>query len=635
MKAMLIHWGWRLLGALLGVLVGIGLAVGLGDAIGKALDISNFEGGRGYFVLLVLIPLFGLSGLILGALMIYWKWQWNLGIVLSLCVVGGLFVWTHRDAFIPPPPQVEAIGNFQLLTYDSEDWGQYYALRYRDEPFTIEGRAGLFGDQIASYQTLNTVITFTLPLSSTAPAFIVNVGDPNNSSFFYLVREEAGQATVTDLCATSGGVVAVDWLDVAPSDPTVSRNLVLRRAGLTGGRWLLLGDSCVLDVQTLTPYRFDTYPLGDGSDASLNQSKLPIGLSPDQHSFVRVGSQDVRDEGTGDFRGYVARLIVYDFIDNSSYTLPVERRTMRYGDVSMIDNAWLLHHFAWQATAGAPDRLVQRADFTLLPYQGYFSGLPDEPQYNLVPVKADLLDKLVGFLEQKYQAQQGATQRYDTSTYVDLQIGEQSITVGYSNDGYSEPKLSVWQGSSSEQTMRDDKLIEAIGRSFDQVLRTGVYDMLFLGDPVAVTIPEIEGVKRFTDLAQEHVTTPVQYAQTPPVGGQHSSQWLNCGIYNVPVQNEHAVHSLEHGAVWITYQPALPADQVATLKTLTKAGSYRLLSPYPGLPSPIVASAWGLQLQVETAADPRLEAFVKTYENRSDGPEYGAPCSGGIGDPEL
>ena len=613
--------------------MGVGLAVGLGDAIGKALDISNFEGGRGYFVLLVLIPLFGLSGLILGALMIYWQWRWNLGIVLTLCAAGGLFVWTHRDAFIAPPPQVEAIGNFQLLTYDSEDWGQYYQLRYRDKPFSIEGRAGMFGDDTATYTTLNSVITFTLPITLTTPVFVVNVGDPNNSSFFYLVHEVDEQATVTELCATSGGVVAADWLDSAPSDPTASRNLVLRRAGLDGGRWLLLGDSCVLDVQTLTPYRFDTSPLGDGSATSLNQSRLPIGLSPDQHSLVRVGSQDVRDEGSGDFRGYVARLIVYDFVDNRSYTLPVDRRTMRYGDVSVIDNAWLLHHFAWQSAAGAHDRLIQRADFAPLPYQGYFSGLPDERQYNLVPAKAELLDKLVGFLEQKYQAKQGATQRYDTSTYVDLQIGEQSITVGYSNDSYSEPKVSVWQGSASAQTTRDGKRIEEIGRSFDQVLRTGVYDMLFLGDPVAVSIPGIEGVERFTDLSQEHVTAPVNYAQTPPVGGPHYSQWLNCGVYPTPVQNENAVHALEHGAVWITYQPDLPADQVATLKTLTKAGAYRLLSPYPGLPSPIVASAWGLQLQVETVADPRLEAFVKTYANRSDGPEYGAPCSGGIGDP--
>lgn len=633
MKAFWVHLAWRLLGALIGLLIGIGLAIGLGDAVGRALDISNFEGGRGYFVLLVLIPLFGLSGLILGALMIYGKWQWNLGIVLSLCAVGGLFVLTHRDAFIPPPPQVEAIGNFQLLTYDSEDWGQYYALRYRDEPLTIEGRAGMFGDQSASYQTLNAVVTVTLPLSNTAPALIVNVGDPNNSSFFYLVHEDAGQAAVTELCATSGGVVAVDWLDVPPSDPTASRDLVLRRAGLAGGRWLLLGDNCVLDVQTLTPYRFDTYPLGDGSEASLNQSKLPIGLSLDQHSFVRIGSQDVRDEGTGDFRGYVARLIVYDFVDNRSYTLPVDRRTMRYADVSVIDNAWLLHHFIWQTTAGAPDQLVQRTDFVPLPYQGYVSGLPDEQQYNWVPVKAELLDNLVGFLEQKYKATQIATQRYDTSTYVDLQIGEQPVTVGYSNDGYSEPKLSLWQSSVSGQTTRDGKLIDEIGRSFDQVLRTGVYDLLFLGDPVAVTISEIEGVARFNNLSQEHVTAPVNYEQTPPVGGPHYSQWLTCGVYTTPVQNENAVHSLEHGAVWITYQPDLPADQVATLQALTKAGSYRLLSPYPGLPSPIVATAWGLQLSVETAADPRLEAFVKTYENRIDGPEYGAPCSGGVGEP--
>lgn len=94
-----------------------------------------------------------------------------------------------------------------------------------------------------------------------------------------------------------------------------------------------------------------------------------------------------------------------------------------------------------------------------------------------------------------------------------------------------------------------------------------------------------------------------------------------------------AVHSLEHGAVWITYQPTLPADQIEQLQALTKAGPYRLLSPYPGLPSPIAVSAWGLQLQVADAADPRLATFVQTYENRKDGPEYGASCQGGVGTP--
>ncbi len=58
-------------------------------------------------------------------------------------------------------------------------------------------------------------------------------------------------------------------------------------------------------------------------------------------------------------------------------------------------------------------------------------------------------------------------------------------------------------------------------------------------------------------------------------------QWLNCGIYDQPVLNENAVHALEHGAVWITYNPDLSADDVQKLRDLMPS-SYIVLSPYPG-----------------------------------------------------
>lgn len=630
MKAIIIHWAWRLLGALVGLIIGGGLGLFLGEPIAKLLNISNFEGGRGYFVILVVVPLFALSGAVLGALMIYLRWQWNLAIGLVLLIALGGFLFSERAQFIDPPPQIETLGNFELLTYASESMGDYYQLRYRGEPFPIEGRAGMFGDKTATYPTLNAVITFTMPHSNTEPAFVVNVGDPNNSSFFYLVREVNGQAKVEYLSDTSSNVAA-DWLDAGRSDPTVARNLTLHRGRLEGGRWLLLGDNCVLDVQTLTAYRFDTYPLGDGSDAALNQFKLPLGLSPDQQSFVRVGSSDVRDWGTDEFRGSVALLIVYDFVDGASYTLPVDRLRMRYPAVEDIDAAWLAHHFVWQSTDGAHDRLVQRTDFTPLPYRGRLSGEGQGQEYHLVPVKAELLDNLVGFLEQKFKAVRLETAQYDTSTYIDLQIGKQTVNLGYTRDGYSAPSIGVWLEWQADQK---GAVLEEIAQRFDEVLRTGVYDGLFLGDPVAITAPVIEGVAQFPDLSQEHTTEPVTYAQTPPVGGKHHAQWLNCGVYSEPVQNELAVHALEHGAIWITYQPALPADQVAQLQALTKAGEYRLLSPYPGLSSPLVVSAWGLQLKLESATDPRLLEFVKAYENRSDGPEFGAPCRGGTGEPE-
>ncbi len=56
----------------------------------------------------------------------------------------------------------------------------------------------------------------------------------------------------------------------------------------------------------------------------------------------------------------------------------------------------------------------------------------------------------------------------------------------------------------------------------------------------------------------QHLEEPVTYTENPPVGGVHNPVWQNCGYYAAPIPNETAVHSLEHGAIWITYQPDLP-----------------------------------------------------------------------------
>jgi len=150
------------------------------------------------------------------------------------------------------------------------------------------------------------------------------------------------------------------------------------------------------------------------------------------------------------------------------------------------------------------------------------------------------------------------------------------------------------------------------------------------------TTQPIPGLDRFGNLSREHVTGPQTYAQVPPVGGAHNAIWENCGVYDSPVPNEMAVHSLEHGAVWITYQQDLPADQVQLLRNLAKGQSYVLVSPWSGdppLPSPIVASAWGLQLKLDNASDPRLSEFVRRYANGPQTPEPGAVCYGGNGTP--
>ncbi|WP_436790930.1 DUF3105 domain-containing protein [Yinghuangia sp. YIM S10712] len=148
--------------------------------------------------------------------------------------------------------------------------------------------------------------------------------------------------------------------------------------------------------------------------------------------------------------------------------------------------------------------------------------------------------------------------------------------------------------------------------------------------PVAM---QIQGVETFAVASRTHVEGAVQYPQNPPVGGDHNPVWLNCGIYDTPVPNENAVHDLEHGAVWITYRPDLPAEQVEALKAFVRGQTFVDLSPYPGLPAPVVASAWGVQLKLDSGFDPRLPEFVDAYRQGPQTPEPGAPCTGGVGTP--
>ena len=138
----------------------------------------------------------------------------------------------------------------------------------------------------------------------------------------------------------------------------------------------------------------------------------------------------------------------------------------------------------------------------------------------------------------------------------------------------------------------------------------------------------IPGVRTYSNLTRNHTTTPGPYAQNPPVGGDHSPVFLNCGVYMQPVDDGRAVHSLEHGAVWVTYSPTLPDAQVLQLTNQAKNQSYEILSPRATLPSPIVASAWGVQLQLSDATDKRLTEFLVKYEQGPQTPEPGAACSG-------
>lgn len=132
--------------------------------------------------------------------------------------------------------------------------------------------------------------------------------------------------------------------------------------------------------------------------------------------------------------------------------------------------------------------------------------------------------------------------------------------------------------------------------------------------------------------AGEHTEADVDYEQTPPVGGEHNPVWQNEGFYDAPVRDENAVHTMEHGAVWITFNPDLPQAQKDSIRQLVEGQTCMVASPHPDLPTPVVASAWGKQLTLESADSPDLGRFVRAYRLGPQTPEVGATCSGGTGD---
>ncbi len=141
---------------------------------------------------------------------------------------------------------------------------------------------------------------------------------------------------------------------------------------------------------------------------------------------------------------------------------------------------------------------------------------------------------------------------------------------------------------------------------------------------------EIEGLVVYDNLTNEVVEGPIQYDIEPPPGGPNAGVVQDCGLYRVPVQNENAVASLANGAVWIAYDPNLPVEDTDYLRAFAEDQLFVLLAPYPGLESPVVLTAWGVQAHVDDTIDPRIPGFIQKYMNGDQAPISNGACSGGV-----
>ena len=195
--------------------------------------------------------------------------------------------------------------------------------------------------------------------------------------------------------------------------------------------------------------------------------------------------------------------------------------------------------------------------------------------------------------------------------------------------------------SVSEQDQSDGRKEETVGRRrrlHILVVALGMLAGAALGAFVPLVLlsdrhqasSDVPGVKSFENLSLQHNNGGINYEQIPPVGGEHNPVWQNAGFYEHQVLEEKAVHTLEHGAVWVTYRADLPEDQKVELRRIVESQDCLLASPYPSLSSPVVASAWGKQLRLKSVDDPRLQEFIRAYRKGPQTPEPGASCTGAV-----
>ena len=172
-----------------------------------------------------------------------------------------------------------------------------------------------------------------------------------------------------------------------------------------------------------------------------------------------------------------------------------------------------------------------------------------------------------------------------------------------------------------------------IAEQFVENPSTTMSDIESFASTTTIDLENIEGVEYLVMTSREHTEEDLDYPTVPPAGGDHLGIWHNCGKYIVELLDEAAVHSLEHGVVWVTYIPDLPLSEIQKLDNILDGNQRFLMSPYSNQPAPIVLTSWGRRLEIEEADDPRIPAFIEAFTDSPSSPEPGVTCNGGLGIP--
>lgn len=124
---------------------------------------------------------------------------------------------------------------------------------------------------------------------------------------------------------------------------------------------------------------------------------------------------------------------------------------------------------------------------------------------------------------------------------------------------------------------------------------------------------------------RDHTNDPVVYETTPPTTGDHSPSAAPCGVHNTQIPDELFVHSLEHGAVGILYDPQqVEVSAIRDIEAKVDEFDDRTISaPYSGTETPITLTSWTRLMRLDEYDEDTVDEYIEAF--RGSGPEN-LPC---------
>lgn len=139
---------------------------------------------------------------------------------------------------------------------------------------------------------------------------------------------------------------------------------------------------------------------------------------------------------------------------------------------------------------------------------------------------------------------------------------------------------------------------------------------------------ELAAVETFPDMGTDHIpagVSPPEYNSDPPTSGPHLDTPAPCGIYRRPVPDVSVLHSMEHGAVVIHYDPSIEPARQAQLEDIARSINGELIvAPRLDMEDELVLTAWTKRLALDRIEENVIRAFAAQFANRS--PEGAASC---------